>query len=609
MQTALDGKVDENAAITGATKTKITYDSKGLVTAGADATTADIADSTNKRYVTDADLTTLSNTSGTNTGDQVASGVAVTPSGNLSSSNTQSALYELQGDIDTINSSLGGLTDAVVLKGTWDASTGSFPSSADAGFSYIVSVAGTVDGVSFAVNDRLLAIVDSASTTTYASNWHKLDYTDQVLSVNTQTGAVVLDADDISDAATTNKFLQDGDKGDITVSASTATWTIDAGVVTYTKTDAGVQASLDLADSSVQPGDNISTLTNDSGYVTSSHTHTISQILDTTTDAVVYSNGTNLAVNSSFKYVAGSSLLYTPQINIGGVGSAYAPLHVEIDSAADAAVGYLKNTNTGAAGAILYVDRGTDASNLRASALALAQAGTIKWLIGTPRRGGSNHSNIFTISTQYDINSSGGEFLMNTSGNATLGGGWNYINVARLHIASGDTTKPALTLKAAASQSADILSVVDSSDAQVMAVTAAGNVEVPDDAYDASWNASLEVPTKNAVYDIIETLRQRMIQFGDVAPADGTYALVSKSTQAFTINGIKGLKTSSGTLTLAIKINGTNVTGLSSLSVTSTAQDATATAANNVAVGDRVTAVISSSSSPADLEATLDITV
>jgi hypothetical protein len=66
----LTNKVDSNTAITGATKTKITYDSKGLVTNGADATTADIADSLNKRYVTDANLTVIGNTSGTNTGDQ-----------------------------------------------------------------------------------------------------------------------------------------------------------------------------------------------------------------------------------------------------------------------------------------------------------------------------------------------------------------------------------------------------------------------------------------------------------------------------------------------------------------------------------------------------------
>jgi len=69
LQTALNAKVTGNTAITGATKTKVTYDSKGLVTSGADATTADIADSTNKRYVTDANLTTIGNTSGTNTGD------------------------------------------------------------------------------------------------------------------------------------------------------------------------------------------------------------------------------------------------------------------------------------------------------------------------------------------------------------------------------------------------------------------------------------------------------------------------------------------------------------------------------------------------------------
>lgn len=62
-------KVVANGAITGATKTKITYDEKGLVTAGADATTADIADSFDKRYVTEAQLTVIGNTSNTNTGD------------------------------------------------------------------------------------------------------------------------------------------------------------------------------------------------------------------------------------------------------------------------------------------------------------------------------------------------------------------------------------------------------------------------------------------------------------------------------------------------------------------------------------------------------------
>ena len=55
-------------------------------------------------------------------------------------------------------------------------------------------------------------------------------------SVNTQVGVVVLDADDISDATTTNKFA--------------------------------TQAELDKANSAVQSGDNVSTLTNDAGYLT-----------------------------------------------------------------------------------------------------------------------------------------------------------------------------------------------------------------------------------------------------------------------------------------------------------------------------------------------------
>lgn len=44
IQTQLDNKVTKNANITGATKCKITYDAKGLVTGGADLATSDIPD-------------------------------------------------------------------------------------------------------------------------------------------------------------------------------------------------------------------------------------------------------------------------------------------------------------------------------------------------------------------------------------------------------------------------------------------------------------------------------------------------------------------------------------------------------------------------------------
>jgi hypothetical protein len=51
LQDELDSKVDGNSAITGATKTKVTYDGKGLVTSGTDATQDDIVDGTTyKRF-------------------------------------------------------------------------------------------------------------------------------------------------------------------------------------------------------------------------------------------------------------------------------------------------------------------------------------------------------------------------------------------------------------------------------------------------------------------------------------------------------------------------------------------------------------------------------
>jgi hypothetical protein len=117
-QTALDLKVDENSPITGATKTKITYDAKGLVTSGADATTADIAASTNKNYVTDNDLTNLSNLSGTNTGDQDLSGYELlsNKATNLTSPNntkyptTLAVSTAISGAVTSFNSRTGAVT-------------------------------------------------------------------------------------------------------------------------------------------------------------------------------------------------------------------------------------------------------------------------------------------------------------------------------------------------------------------------------------------------------------------------------------------------------------------------------------------------------------------
>ena len=73
--------------------------------------------------------------------------------------------------------------------------------------------------------------------------------------------------------ANTAKVTNATHTGDVTGATSL---TIAAGAVTYSKTDAGVQASLDLADSAAQSGDNVSIFTNDSGYITGNETITLS---------------------------------------------------------------------------------------------------------------------------------------------------------------------------------------------------------------------------------------------------------------------------------------------------------------------------------------------
>lgn len=111
---AIQNLMLENAAISGATKTKITYDSKGLITSGADATTADIADSTNKRYVTDAQLTVIGNTSGSNTGDETTTTIKT----KLGAASGAADGYLKSSDWTTFNGKQSALTNPVTGTGT-----------------------------------------------------------------------------------------------------------------------------------------------------------------------------------------------------------------------------------------------------------------------------------------------------------------------------------------------------------------------------------------------------------------------------------------------------------------------------------------------------------
>jgi|GWRWMinimDraft_9_1066018.scaffolds.fasta_scaffold00175_9 hypothetical protein len=118
LNTALGTKVTGNTAITGATKTKITYDSKGLVTVGADATTADIAASTNKNYVTDAQQTVITNTSGTNTGNQTLANTSDSTSHTATLSATGGSIKLVEGSNITLTTTGTGADGIITIAST-----------------------------------------------------------------------------------------------------------------------------------------------------------------------------------------------------------------------------------------------------------------------------------------------------------------------------------------------------------------------------------------------------------------------------------------------------------------------------------------------------------
>ena len=95
-------------------------------------------------------------------------------------------------DLDQMETDIAALENGMVYKGDWNAGSGSFPGSGSAqtGWFYYVSGAGTVNGISFTVGDNIVATTDNASTSTYASNWSKHDQTDAVQAVVGLTGSI-----------------------------------------------------------------------------------------------------------------------------------------------------------------------------------------------------------------------------------------------------------------------------------------------------------------------------------------------------------------------------------------------------------------------------------
>ncbi len=107
-------------------------------------------------------------------------------------------------------------------------------------------------------------------------------------------------------------------------------------------------------------------------------------------------------------------------------------------------------------------------------------------------------------------------------------------------------------------------------------------------------------------YSAVPTLAEELSGFIEAATAK-TYTLDLACAFAGTINTLN-IKTVSGTCTVALKINGVDVTSISAVSVSSVLSTATASGANTLAAGNTITLVVSSVSTPVDMAFTLKIT-
>jgi hypothetical protein len=154
--------------------------------------------------------------------------------------------------VETFPSSASGITGGLTYKGAFDASTG-LPDISNAlqGDFYVIDTAGTIYGQTWAVGDHLLINADMGGTITN-SKIDKIDNTDQVTSVNGNTGAVVLSGDDLAADHTATNYTAananiDGHLSgidtklgtvasptldDVTTNGNTTTNTIEVGQVT-----------------------------------------------------------------------------------------------------------------------------------------------------------------------------------------------------------------------------------------------------------------------------------------------------------------------------------------------------------------------------------------
>lgn len=357
--------------------------------------------------------------------------------------------------------------------------------------------------------------------------------------------------------------VTDGDKGDITVSAAGATWTIDNGVVNYAKMQ-NVSATARI----------LARITAGAGVIEEA---TISQVLDLVGSAaqgdILYrgaSGWTRLGAGTTGQFLqtqgAGANPQWSTPAGSGDVSS---------------------NTATSVDGEIALFNATSGKSIKRA-----AITGVLKATAG-----------VLAAAT------AGSDYLAPAAIGSTVQGYDGKLNAIAGLTGAADRL-PYLTgasSAALANFTAGGRALVDSAGTAntfpyfsaantvtLGAITAAGRALL-DDADAAAQRTTLSAAAR--------TQDTGLAMFAET-PTAKTYVLTTQMPYAMTITQVAA-RLGAGTCTVQVRINGTNVTG-GSVNATTTEATSTATAANTVAAGDIVDVVVTSPSSAADLSVTIN---
>lgn len=106
-------------------------------------------------------------------------------------------------------------------------------------------------------------------------------------------------------------------------------------------------------------------------------------------------------------------------------------------------------------------------------------------------------------------------------------------------------------------------------------------------------------------FDKFDAIPDGQLSFQIEVPEVKNYYLLLKASSALTIDSIT-TKTISGTATFTLKINSTAITGITTITADSTEVTTSATALNDVSVGDDIILEVTSVSTPVDFIGTLN---